>query len=73
MPIRRHQHKEIASALKQARRKGFEVVEINAGHVWGRVRAENGQELVIWSTPRSPETMAKRIREFIRRYEEQGA
>lgn len=67
----RHSHKEVNKALKVAADVGFEVVEIKSGHVWGRVVALNGQELTVWSTPRSPETMAKRIREFVRRHREQ--
>lgn len=68
MPKGRHQHKEVAKALQEAKGAGFEVVELQSGHVWGKVVAPNGQELKVWSTPRSPETMAKRIREFVRKY-----
>lgn len=68
MPKGRHQHKEVAKALLGARRAGFEVLELHSGHVWGKVVARSGQELKVWSTPRSPETMAKRIREFVRKY-----
>lgn len=63
----RHPHKEINKALAAAADAGFDVMEVKSGHVWGHVRAPNGQELTVWSTPRSPETMAKRIREFVRR------
>lgn len=65
----RHPHKEIAKALEAAKRAGFDVVEVHRGHVWGRVVAPNGQGLTVWSTPRSPETMAKRVREFVRKYQ----
>lgn len=58
----------INKALRSASDAGFEVIEVKHGHVWGRVVAPNGQQLKVWSTPRSPETMAKRIREFVRRY-----
>lgn len=68
MPEGRHRHKEVAKALLEAKRAGFEVVELHSGHVWGKVVARSGQELKVWSTPRSPETMAKRIREFVRKY-----
>jgi hypothetical protein len=64
----RHPHKEINKALEGAEKAGFAVVEVRKGHVWGRVVAPNGQELTVWSTPRSPETMAGRIREFVRRH-----
>jgi hypothetical protein len=64
----RHPHKEINKALRSADDAGFEVIEVKHGHVWGRVVAPNGQQLTVWSTPRSPETMAKRIREFVRRH-----
>lgn len=63
----RHPHKEINKALEAAADASFDVVEIKSGHVWGQVIAPSGQELTVWSTPRSPETMAKRIREFVRR------
>lgn len=68
MPTGRHQHKEVAKALLEAKKAGFLVTELHAGHVWGKVVAPNGQELKVWSTPRSAETMAKRIREFVRKY-----
>lgn len=66
------QHKEIAKALREAKKAGFKVIELHAGHVWGTVVASNGQELMVWSTPRDPETMAKRIREFVRKYPKGG-
>jgi hypothetical protein len=64
----RHPHKEINKALVSAETKGFTVRVIQKGHVWGRVVAPGGEELAVWSTPKDPETMAKRIREFVRRY-----
>lgn len=64
---RRHPHKEIEKALQRAEQAGFGVEVVNRGHVWGHVVAPNRQELKVWSTPRSPETMARRIREFVRR------
>lgn len=67
VPTGRHPHKEIAKALKGAADAGFEIVEVHKGQVWGKIVAPNGQELKVWSTPRSPETMAKRIREFVRK------
>lgn len=66
------QHKEIAKALREAKEAGFTVIERKSGHVWGKVVAPNGQELKVWSTPRNPETMAKRIREFVRKYPKGG-
>lgn len=68
MPQGRHQHKEVAKALQEAEKAGFRVIELHAGHVWGKVVASAGQELKVWSTPRNPETMAKRVREFVRKY-----
>jgi hypothetical protein len=70
VPGWRHPHKEVNQALKSAERAGCEVIEVHKGHVWGRVVVPSGQELKVWSTPRSPETMAKRIREFVRRHAE---
>jgi hypothetical protein len=64
----RHPHKEIEKSLKQAEAASFEVDVVRRGHVWGRVVAPNLQALTVWSTPRSPETMAKRVREFVRRH-----
>jgi len=69
MPRRRHPQKAIARALDQARKKGFQIVELHSGHVWGKVVAPNLQELTVWSTPRSPETMSRRIREVVRKHE----
>ena len=66
----RHPHKEIEKSLKQAEGAEFQVEVIQRGHVWGRVVAPNLQALTIWSTPRNPETMAKRVREFVRRHRE---
>jgi len=66
------QHKEIAKALREAKAAGFGVIALHSGHVWGKVVAPNGQELKVWSTPRDPETMAKRIREFVRKYPRGG-
>lgn len=68
VPRRGHPHKEVRKALESAEEAGFDVVEVQKGHVWGRVVARNGQELTVFGTPRSPETMAKRIREFVRRH-----
>lgn len=67
-----HPHKEIARALRFAKSAGFTVVALHRGHLWGRVIARNGQELSVWSTPRNPEVMAIRIREFVRRHAEAG-
>jgi hypothetical protein len=58
----------VNKALSVAEDAGFVVVEVKKGHVWGRVVAPNGQELTVWGTPRSPETMARRVREFVRRH-----
>lgn len=69
VPSSGHPHKEIKKALKSAAATaGVRVVEVHSGHVWGKVIAPSGQELKVWSTPRSPATMAKRIREFVRRH-----
>jgi hypothetical protein len=67
VPTGQHPHKEIRKALKAADDAGFDVIEVHKGHVWGKVVAPNGQDLKVWGTPRSPETMAKRIREFVRK------
>lgn len=64
----RHPHKEIERSLKKAEGAEFHVEVVKRGHVWGKVVAPNEQVLAVWSTPRNPETMAKRVREFVRRY-----
>lgn len=64
----RHPHKEVDRALRSAEVAGFEVTMLKRGHTWGRVRSPGGQELAVWSTPRRAETMARRIREFVRRH-----
>ncbi len=63
-----HDDKEINKALKSAVQYGFEVLPVRKGHTACTVVAPNGQRLSVWSTPRDPGTMAKRIREFIRRH-----
>lgn len=68
MARERHPHKEIEKSLKQAETAAFDIEVIRRGHVWGKVIAPDQQALTVWSTPRSPETMAKRVREFVRRH-----
>jgi len=40
-------------------------VEAGKGHTWGILRCSHGCKLAVWSTPRNPTTIAKRIREAI--------
>lgn len=61
----RHPKKPIADALAAVARPGLEVEEIHRGHRWGAlVCTVCKADLAIPSTPRVPESTAKRIRRF---------
>jgi hypothetical protein len=62
-----HANKHIREALKYAAYKGWNVVE-GGGHAWGKIYCEHGHAdcwMMIWSTPRTPENHAKRIRKVV--------
>jgi hypothetical protein len=47
---------------------GWVVEEIHRGHRWGVARCPAGEHAVaVWSTPRDPATLGKRIREQVDR------
>jgi hypothetical protein len=61
----RHPKQPIAAALAAVARPGLAVEEIHQGHRWGVLRCTVCKDrLAIWSTPRVPETLARRIRRF---------
>ncbi len=63
-----HPKKEIEAALRVAEARGWIVEEIHRGHRWGILSCPTREHLmVIWSTPRSPGTLGKRIREQVSR------
>jgi hypothetical protein len=61
---RRHPNKEIRKALKLAHQSGWSLEE-GKGHRFGTVRCGTGCAVAVWSTPRTPSTHAKRIREAL--------
>ncbi|HUY49778.1 MAG TPA: hypothetical protein VMV92_29355 [Streptosporangiaceae bacterium] len=83
MPARRrHPKKDIEAALRAAEAAGWVVVvvvvvvveeeeeeeEVHHGHRWGVIRCPSGEHVVaVWSTPRDPATLGKRIREQVAR------
>jgi hypothetical protein len=65
-PRRRHPKKDIESALRAAEAAGWTVEEIHRGHRWAIARCPSGEHAIsVWSTPRDPVTLGKRIREQI--------
>jgi hypothetical protein len=72
----RHPKKPIADALAEVVQDGIlEVDEIHRGHRWGVLTCTIcGDQMAIWSTPRVPEHLARRIVRFADRHvhEEQG-
>lgn len=65
-PRRRHPKKDIEAALQTAEAAGWVVEEIHRGHRWGLARCPAGEHAVaVWSTPRDPATLGKRIREQV--------
>jgi hypothetical protein len=65
---RRHPKKDLEYALAVAEAAGWAVEEIHRGHRWGVVRCPSGEhQVAIWSTPRDPATVGKRLREAVAR------
>ena len=63
-----HSHKEIRKAIKDAEKDGWTLVYVGNGHTYGRLYCPAKiDKVVVASTPRNPETIAKRIREAIKR------
>jgi malate/lactate dehydrogenase len=62
----RHPDKDIRKAIKDAQDAGWKIERAKGkGHRWGTASCGAGCEVAIWSTPRRPQTIAKRIREAI--------
>ena len=70
MPGWSHSKKDVREALDAAVAGGFKVEDTSThGHSWGWVRcAVCGQKFSVWSTPKSPGTHARQIRQFVRRH-----
>lgn len=65
---RRHPKKDVEAALRTAEAAGWTVEEIHRGHRWGQARCPAREHHApIWSTPRDPTTVGKRIREQVAR------
>jgi len=60
----RHPNKDIRKAIADAEAAGW-TVEAGKGHTWGILRCGQGCRVAVWSTPRNPTTIAKRIREAV--------
>ena len=60
----RHPDKDIRKAIKEALDAGWQV-EKGKGHRWGTLMCARGCKVGVWSTPRRPGDIAKRIREAV--------
>lgn len=68
MARRRHPKKDVEAAVRVAESAGWSVVEIHRGHRWGVLNCPSGADTVtVFSTPRDPATLGKRIREQVTR------
>ncbi|MDR1266289.1 MAG: hypothetical protein LBK42_12235 [Propionibacteriaceae bacterium] len=66
----RHPKKPIADALGHLDQARFEVEEVHKGHRWGKVTCRAcGENVPVYSTPRSPEDNAEAIGRFARRHD----
>src|SRR5882672_3278667 len=66
----RHPSKEIEEAIKYAESKGWRYKKSgNSAHAWGRLlcplQAREGDQISIWSTPRSEFNHAQQIRRAV--------
>jgi hypothetical protein len=62
----RHPKKEIAKALGRAAAAGLSIEAINNRHRWGQVVCDSCKACMdVYSTPTSPDRVAKRIDRFI--------
>lgn len=65
----RHPKKPIADALTAVDCPGLRVDQIHKGHRWGVLVCEVcGDDLSLWSTPRVPEDVARRVHRFAQRH-----
>ena len=64
----RHPDKEIRKAIAEAQDAGWDIERAKGkGHRWGTVFCGQGCAVAIWSTPRRPADIAKRVREAVKR------
>lgn len=62
----RHPDKDIRKAIKEAQDAGWDV-EKGKGHRCGTLSCGHGCKVGVWSTPRRPGDIAKRIREAVQK------
>jgi hypothetical protein len=60
----RHPNKDIRKAIAEADDAGW-TVEAGKNHTWGKVQCGHGCKVAVWTTPRNPTTIARRIREAV--------
>ncbi len=65
-----HPNKELERAIQYAESQGWRYKKVGgSAHAWGRLlcplKDREGCSMFVWSTPRNPETHAKRIRKRI--------
>lgn len=75
MPRKKHPDPSIEKAVKYAESKGWIYVETGkSAHAWGKIKCPNNDKQCrcgeycqnsIWSTPRNPESHAKKIRQWV--------
>ena len=64
-----HSKKQLRDVLDEACAAGFDVYETPSGHRWGYLECGKcGQQLSVWSTPKSPDNHAKQVRRFMHRH-----
>lgn len=72
----RHPNKEIEAAVQYAEAEGWTLM-LSRGHAWGHLRCPFGRRggciTPVWSTPRSPEAHADRIRRDVDRCQHEDA
>ncbi|WP_152052410.1 hypothetical protein [Tautonia marina] len=68
MPRSRHPNKEIEAVVAEAEARGWRVM-VGGSHAWGFLycpeSARDGCRVAVYSTPRSPESHARRLRREI--------
>ncbi len=68
MPRPVHPNKEIEAVVAEAESKGWRLV-ISKGHSWGKLFCpftdRTGCMWPVWSTPKSPESFAKQLRQKV--------
>ena len=68
--MKKHPSKEVQKAIEYAIASGWHIVDAGkSAHCFAKLRCgipEHREHMMsIWSTPRNPENMAKRIRELV--------